>query len=130
MTNLDFKIFDKELWFFIESDQWKATIIHKFLCSGRWSWFSDCDLSSKESDKERYAIMQYTWANDINWNKIYHHDIVHVAGCKTLLEVVYSNNIASYVLKLVESDTTSDINTFDWYSLVVTGNKYNQTNLT
>lgn len=126
MTNLDFKIFDKEFWFYIESDQWKATIIHKFLCSGGWSWFSDCDLSSKESDKERYAIMQYTGANDINWNKIYHHDIVTVAWCKRLLEVVYSNNIASYTLKHIELDMESDIETFDWYHLVIAWNRYTQ----
>lgn len=126
MSNLDFKIFDKELWFYIDSDQWKATIIHKFLCSGRWSWFSDCDLSSKESNKERYAIMQYTWANDINWNKIYHHDIVHIAWCKTLFEVLYSNNVASYVLKHIEWDMENDIETFAWYHLVVVWNKYNQ----
>lgn len=126
MHNLDFKIFDKELWFFIDSDQWKATIIHKFLCSGKWSWFSNCDFSTKESDKERYDIMQYTWANDINGVKIYHHDIVHIAWCKTLLEVIYCNSKACYVLRHIELNMESDIETFYWYHLVVAWNRHNQ----
>lgn len=123
MNNLDFKIFDKDLWFFIESDQWKATIIHKLICSWKWSWFSNCDLSSKAGDKERYAIMQYIWLNDINWIKIYASDLVSIPWSDHKYEVVYDNNSASYWLLSLKTDR-QQISTL-WFSLVVVWNKYN-----
>lgn len=123
MNNLDYKIFDKGLWFFIESDQWKATIIHKLTCSWRWSWFSNCDLSSKAGDKERYAVMQYIWLDDINWVKIYSNDLVSIPWSDQKYEVVYDNNSASYWLLSLTTDR-QQISSL-WFSLVVVWNKYN-----
>ena len=76
MREIKFRVRDRDNKYMIESDQSVATIIHRNLCSGSWSWFSNCDLSTPDNYKERYIVMQYTWLKDKHWKEIYEWDII------------------------------------------------------